>query len=70
MGGKDSMQTWIDAGRAHVDHVHLNEPGYAVLAQMVMKELLDAYGAYLVYAATPVSGLEDKTTTKKRGKKR
>jgi lysophospholipase L1-like esterase len=70
MGGKDSMAAWLgsDPPRAHWDHVHLNELGYAQLAQMLMKEVLDAYGAFLVYAATPasVSNLDEATKGKKK----
>ncbi|MCC6811825.1 MAG: hypothetical protein IT381_30630 [Deltaproteobacteria bacterium] len=70
MGGKGSIQQWLDRDppQAHSDHVHLNEAGYAALAQALMKELLDAYGAYLVYAATPssVSNLDDQKNKKKK----
>lgn len=70
MGGRDSIQKWLDAtpSQAHSDHVHLSEAGYGILAQMLMKEVLDGYGAYLVYAATPssVSNLDSEKGKKKK----
>jgi lysophospholipase L1-like esterase len=50
MGGKDSIERWLerDPAEAHADHVHLNEIGYAALARMMTRELLDAYSASLV----------------------
>ncbi len=46
MGGKGSMRQWVLAGLAQYDHVHFTAPGYRMLADAAVKELLVQYEAF------------------------
>jgi lysophospholipase L1-like esterase len=47
MGGKGSMLQWVAAGMAQVDHVHFTGPGYHMLGDAVVRDLLSQYDLFL-----------------------
>ncbi len=47
MGGKGSMQNWINAGMAQYDHVHFTAPGYRMLGDAVFRDLMSQYEIFL-----------------------
>ncbi len=47
MGGKGSMQQWVQAGLAQVDHVHFTGPGYRVLGDSVFRDVMSQYDRFL-----------------------
>ncbi len=56
MGGKGSMQQWISAGMAQVDHVHFTEPGYKLLGDAVFRDLMSQYELFVKARADIVAG--------------
>jgi lysophospholipase L1-like esterase len=47
MGGKGSMLQWVAAGMAQIDHVHFTGPGYHMLGDAVVRDLLSQYDLFL-----------------------
>jgi lysophospholipase L1-like esterase len=47
MGGKGSMLEWVTAGMAQSDHVHFTGPGYHMLGDAVVRDLLSQYDLFL-----------------------
>ena len=47
MGGKGSMQQWINAGMAQADHVHFTAPGYKLLGDAVFRDLMSQYDVFV-----------------------
>ena len=47
MGGKGSMQQWINAGMAQSDHVHFTGPGYKLLGDAVFRDVMSQYDVFL-----------------------
>jgi lysophospholipase L1-like esterase len=47
MGGKGSMSQWVTAGMAQVDHVHFTGPGYSMLGDAVVRDLMSQYDLFL-----------------------
>ncbi len=47
MGGKGSMQQWVNAGMAQYDHVHFTSPGYRMLGDAVFRDLMSQYDVFL-----------------------
>ncbi len=47
MGGKGSMQQWIGAGLAQLDHVHFTAPGYKLLGDAVFRDVMSQYDVFL-----------------------
>lgn len=47
MGGKGSMQQWVQAGLAQVDHVHFTGPGYRVLGDSVFRDVMSQYDRFM-----------------------
>src|ERR1019366_5722406 len=47
MGGKGSMLQWVAAGMALSDHVHFNGPGYHLIGDAVVRDLLSQYNLFL-----------------------
>ena len=47
MGGKGSMLQWAAAGMALSDHVHFTGPGYHLLGDAVVRDLLSQYDLFL-----------------------
>lgn len=47
MGGKGSMQEWVEAGMAQGDHVHFTGPGYHMLGDAVVRDLMSQYDLFL-----------------------
>jgi lysophospholipase L1-like esterase len=47
MGGKGAMLQWVAAGMAQVDHVHFTGPGYHLLGDAVVRDLLSQYDLFL-----------------------
>ena len=46
MGGKGSMQQWVNAGMAQYDHVHFTAPGYRRLGYTLFRDLMYNYEKY------------------------
>lgn len=47
MGGKGSMQQWINAGMAQLDHVHFTAPGYKLLGDAVFRDVMSQYELFV-----------------------
>lgn len=47
MGGKGSMQQWINAGMAQSDHVHFTAPGYKLLGDAVFRDVMSQYEVFV-----------------------
>jgi lysophospholipase L1-like esterase len=47
MGGKGSMQQWVAAGMAQNDHVHFTGPGYHMLGDAVVRDLMSQYDLFV-----------------------
>jgi lysophospholipase L1-like esterase len=47
MGGKGSMQQWVNAGMAQYDHVHFTAPGYRMLSDAIFRDLMSQYDIFL-----------------------
>jgi lysophospholipase L1-like esterase len=47
MGGKGSMQQWIQAGMAQYDHVHFTGAGYRMLGDAVFRDVMSQYDIFL-----------------------
>jgi lysophospholipase L1-like esterase len=47
MGGKGSMEQWIQAGMAQYDHVHFTAPGYRMLGDAVFRDVMSQYDIFL-----------------------
>ena len=47
MGGKGAMLKWVEAGMAQVDHVHFTGPGYHMLGDAVVRDLMSQYDLFL-----------------------
>jgi lysophospholipase L1-like esterase len=47
MGGKGSMLEWVAAGMAQGDHVHFTGPGYHMLGDAVVRDLMSQYDLFL-----------------------
>ena len=47
MGGKGAMRQWVLAGRAQYDYVHFTAAGYRDLGQVMFRDLMEQYGAFL-----------------------
>jgi lysophospholipase L1-like esterase len=47
MGGRGSMQQWVQAGLAQVDHVHFTGAGYRMLGDSVFRDLMGQYDRFL-----------------------
>jgi lysophospholipase L1-like esterase len=47
MGGKGSMQQWVTAGMAQIDHVHFTGAGYRMLGDAVFRDLMSQYEVFL-----------------------
>lgn len=47
MGGKGSMQQWLDAGLAQTDHVHFSGSGYRMVGDAVFRDLMSQYDVFL-----------------------
>lgn len=46
MGGKGSVRTWVAAGLAQRDHVHLSGPGYRALGRRAFDDLMESYAGF------------------------
>jgi lysophospholipase L1-like esterase len=58
MGGKGSMEQWIQAGMAQYDHVHFTGAGYRMLGDAVFRDVMSQYDIFLkaraeIVAAAP-----------------
>lgn len=51
MGGLGSIKTWVDAGLANPDKIHLLKPGYVLVGDLMFNALMQAYDAHLKEAA-------------------
>ncbi len=47
MGGLGSIRTWIRAGYANGDRIHLLKPGYVLMADLMFNALMEPYDAHL-----------------------
>ena len=47
MGGKGSMQQWVNAGLAANDHVHFSGMGYRMLGDAVFRDVMSQYDVFL-----------------------
>jgi lysophospholipase L1-like esterase len=47
MGGKGSMQQWVNAGMAQNDHVHFTLPGYRMLGDAIFRDVMSQYDVFL-----------------------
>ena len=47
MGGKGSMQQWVQAGMAQHDYVHFTGTGYKVLGDAMFRDLMSQYDIFL-----------------------
>jgi hypothetical protein len=47
MGGKGSMQQWVNAGMAQNDHVHFTQPGYRMLGDAIFRDVMSQYDIFL-----------------------
>jgi lysophospholipase L1-like esterase len=47
MGGLGSIKTWIGAGLANTDKVHLVKPGYELLADLLFNAVMQDYDLHL-----------------------
>lgn len=47
MGGKGSMEQWIQAGMAQYDHVHFTGAGYRMLGDAVFRDVMSQYDIFL-----------------------
>jgi lysophospholipase L1-like esterase len=47
MGGKGSMQQWVQSGMAQYDHVHFTGTGYRMLGDAVFRDLMGQYDIFL-----------------------
>lgn len=47
MGGLGSIRTWIRAGYANSDRIHLLKPGYVLMADLMFNALMEPYDAHL-----------------------
>ncbi len=47
MGGLGSIKTWIKAGLANPDKIHLLRPGYELMADLMFNSLMQAYDQHL-----------------------
>lgn len=47
MGGLGSIKTWIRAGLANSDRIHLLKPGYVLMADLMFNALMEPYDAHL-----------------------
>lgn len=47
MGGKGSMLEWVAAGMAQPDHVHFFGPGYHMLGDAVVRDLMSQYDLFI-----------------------
>jgi lysophospholipase L1-like esterase len=56
MGGKGSMQQWISAGMAQLDHVHFTAPGYRLLGDAVFRDLMSQYEVFVKARADIIAG--------------
>ena len=59
MGGKGSMQQWVQAGMAQYDHVHFTGPGYRMLGDAVFRDVMSQYDVFLKARADVVAGTPD-----------
>jgi len=57
MGGKGSMQQWIGAGMAQLDHVHFTAPGYKLLGDAVFRDLMSQYEVFVKARADVIAGV-------------
>jgi lysophospholipase L1-like esterase len=60
MGGKGSMQQWVNAGMAQYDHVHFTGAGYRMMSDTIFRDLMSQYEVFLkaradILAAEPPS---------------
>ena len=60
MGGAGSMNQWVGGGLARYDHVHFTAPGYAKLAGLFYRDLINAYrnGSPTASPSSPVKGID------------
>jgi lysophospholipase L1-like esterase len=47
MGGKGSMQQWVNAGLAANDHVHFSGAGYRMLGDAIFRDVMSQYDQFL-----------------------
>jgi lysophospholipase L1-like esterase len=47
MGGKGSMEQWVNAGMAQYDHVHFTTPGYKLMGDSIFRDLMSQYDVFL-----------------------
>jgi hypothetical protein len=47
MGGKGSMQQWVQAGMGQRDHVHFTAPGYHMVGDALFRDLMSQYDVFL-----------------------
>lgn len=47
MGGLGSIRTWVQAGLANKDKIHMLKPGYVLLADLMFNALMEPYDAHL-----------------------
>jgi len=47
MGGLGSIKTWVKAGLANPDKIHLLKPGYVLVADLMFNALMEAYDDHL-----------------------
>ncbi len=47
MGGLGSIKTWVEAGLANPDKIHLLKPGYVLVGDLMFNALMQAYDAHL-----------------------
>jgi lysophospholipase L1-like esterase len=47
MGGKGSMEQWVNAGMAQYDHVHFTTPGYKMMGDAIFRDLMSQYDVFL-----------------------
>ncbi len=61
MGGKGSMQQWVQAGMAQGDYVHFTGPGYRMLGDSVFRDLMSQYDRFLKARADVVAEAQSAT---------
>ena len=63
MGGKGSMQQWVNAGLAQNDHVHFTGQGYRLLGAALFKEFLGHYQTFAKVRDEPEFKISELSST-------